>query len=77
MDFGASSLDFELRCYLADISDGLTIRSDLRFAILETLQAAGIEIPFPQQDIHLRDLPSIEKAFARAAPGSRDRQEDP
>lgn len=77
MDFGASSLDFELRCYLADISDGLTIRSDLRFAILEALQAAGIEIPFPQQDIHLRDLPSIEKAFARAAPGSRDRQEDP
>jgi small-conductance mechanosensitive channel len=76
-DFGASSLDFELRCYLADISDGLTVRSDLRFAILEKLRAAGIEIPFPQRDVHLRDLSGIAKAFAgAAAPGSRDRQED-
>jgi small-conductance mechanosensitive channel len=75
-DFGTSSLDFELRCYLADISDGLTVRSDLRFAILEKLRAANIEIPFPQQDVHLRDLAGIGKAFAGAAgPGNGNRQE--
>jgi small-conductance mechanosensitive channel len=77
-DFGASSLDFELRCYLADISDGLTVRSDLRFAILDKLRGAEIEIPFPQRDVHLRDLSRIETALAGTnAPGSRTRQEDP
>jgi potassium-dependent mechanosensitive channel len=72
MDFGSSSLDFELRCYLADISNGLTVRSDLRFAILAGLREAGIEIPFPQQDVHLRDLPEIERTFARAAGNKPD-----
>ncbi len=67
MDFGTSSLDFELRCFLSDISFGLTTRSDLRFAILAALREAGIEIPFPQQDLHLRDLPAIEGALARYA----------
>ncbi len=61
MDFGASSLDFELRCFLADISNTLTARSDLRFAILKHLREAGIEIPFPQRDLNLRDLPRIEQ----------------
>ena len=72
MDFGASSLEFELRCYLSDISNGLTVRSDLRFAILAALREAGIEIPFPQQDLHLRDLPAIERMIARAAAAKPD-----
>lgn len=72
MDFGASSLDFELRCYLTDISNGLTVRSDLRFAILAALREAGIEIPFPQQDMHLRDLPEIARIVARAAGAKPD-----
>lgn len=54
MDFGASSLDFQLRCFLADINYSLTVTSELRFAILAALREAKIEIPFPQQDIHLR-----------------------
>ena len=58
MDFGASSLDFELRCFLADISNGLVVRSDLRFAILERLRAAKIEIPFPQRDVTIRGWPA-------------------
>lgn len=65
MDFGASSLDFELRCYVSDIATGLTVRSDLRFAILKALREAGIEIPFPQRDINLRDLPELERAFGK------------
>lgn len=72
-DFGASALDFELRAYLADVSDSLTVRSDLRFAILGALRAANIDIPFPQRDINLRDLPRIEKAIADVtALGDRD-----
>ena len=70
-DFGASALIFELQCFLADISKGATVRSDLRFAIFERLTAAGVEIPFPHQDISLRDWPSMEKIIAELAAASR------
>ena len=57
MDFGASSLDFEIRAFLADISQGLTVRTELRFAIFKAFHEAGVEIPFPQQDIYVKSLP--------------------
>lgn len=54
MDFGASSLDFQLRCFLADINNSLTVSSELRHAILKALREANIEIPFPQNDVHIK-----------------------
>lgn len=68
-DFGASSLDFELRAYLADISNGLTVRTDLRFAIFLALKEAGIEIPFPQRDVHVKSLPDEFSRAGEAALG--------
>jgi potassium-dependent mechanosensitive channel len=65
MDFGASSLDFSLRAYLSDITNSLTVRSQLRFEILRALRKANIEIPFPQTDLHLRDMDRLEKALAQ------------
>ncbi len=56
-DFGASSLDFQLRAFLNDISKGLQVRTDLRFAIFKALGEAGIEIPFPQTDVHIKSMP--------------------
>ena len=56
MDFGASSLDFELRCYVQDVNNSLTAKSDLRFAIFKAMKEAKIEIPFPQSDVHVRSL---------------------
>ena len=58
MDFGNSSLDFDLRVYLADISNSLTVRTELRFAIFKAFKEAGIEIPFPQRDVHVKSWPS-------------------
>ena len=52
-DFGASSLDFELRCYLSDIAWVVVVGSELRFAIYEAFNAAGIDIPFPQHVVHM------------------------
>jgi small-conductance mechanosensitive channel len=66
-DFGASSLDFEIRCYLRDISEGLGVRTDLRFAIFKAFKEAGIEIPFPQSDLHIKSLPD-ERPARKAAP---------
>lgn len=54
VDFGADALIFELRGYLADINRGFSTKSELRFAIIEKLRGAGVEIPFPQRDIHIR-----------------------
>jgi len=53
-NFGDSSLDFELRAYLADINYMLTVSTEVRFAIYERFKAVGIEIPFPQRDVNLR-----------------------
>lgn len=63
-DFGASSLDFELRAYISNVDVSLATRSDLRFAIHKGLKEAGIEIPFPQRDVHLRNIDRIEKVLA-------------
>ncbi len=58
MDFGASSLDFELRCYIQNVDSSVSAKSELRFSIFKALKAADIEIPFPQQDVHLRTVTS-------------------
>ena len=52
-DFGASSLDFELRCFTSNVMSRLGVASDLRFEIERRLREEGIEIPFPQRVVHL------------------------
>lgn len=73
MDFGASSLDFELRYFLRDIGDVLAVGSAVRFEILERFRAAGIEIPFPQQDVHFRDIDKLAAAIRDAGRGDAGR----
>lgn len=51
-NFGASSLDFELRCYTSDIWSGWSIPSELRFEIDRRFREEGIEIPFNQLVVH-------------------------
>ncbi|MEO0328692.1 MAG: mechanosensitive ion channel domain-containing protein [Pseudomonadota bacterium] len=59
VEFGASSLDFSLRCFIGDINWMVSVQSALRFSILKELRAANIEIPFPQQDLHLRSSAAL------------------
>jgi potassium-dependent mechanosensitive channel len=54
--FGASSLDFSIRSWTNNFGDWVKIRSDLHVRVYEALRQAGIEIPFPQQDLHLRTV---------------------
>ena len=58
MNFGGSSLDFELRCYTLNVMRRLRIASALRFQIDEAFREAGIEIPFPQRIVHM--APPVE-----------------
>ncbi len=54
--FGASSLDFAIRSWTNNFGDWVKIRSELHVRVYAALQEAGIEIPFPQQDLHLRTV---------------------
>jgi potassium-dependent mechanosensitive channel len=63
MDFGASSLDFELRAYIGDVSYVAVIGSELRFAIFERFKKAGVQIPYPQQDLHVKDIDGLNLAL--------------
>lgn len=53
-DFGESSLGFELLAWIANPAEDRRVASELRFAIDRAFRAAGITIPFPQRDLHLR-----------------------
>jgi len=55
LGFGDSSLNFELRCHISNIDNRLQCVSDMNFAVDAAFRAHGIEIPFPQRDIHIRD----------------------
>jgi potassium efflux system protein len=56
-EFGDSSLNFELRVFLHNVDIRLRIISDINFAIDKAFREEGIEIPFPQRDLHVKSLP--------------------
>ena len=54
LNFGDSSLNFELRAIIQDVNRRLHVISDINRAINAEFNKQGIEIPFPQRDIHFR-----------------------
>jgi potassium efflux system protein len=58
--FGTSSLDFELRVFVASLSDRLEAQNGLNIRISELFAEHNIEIAFPQMDLHVRDLPPLK-----------------
>ena len=53
--FGESSLDFTLTCQIREFQDQLPVQHELRKRILKRFKQDGIEMPFPQRTVHLRD----------------------
>jgi small-conductance mechanosensitive channel len=51
--FGDSSLNFLLRIWAADFSEGLSIKTEVSIQIYKRFKEENIKIPFPQHDIHI------------------------
>jgi len=59
-EFGDSSLNFELRVFLHNVDSRLSVVSEINFAIDKAFREEGIEIPFPQRDLHVKSLPAAD-----------------
>ena len=55
--FGESSLDFELLCWIEQPVDRGRMLHELNCAVYKAFRDRGIEIPFPQRDLHVRTMP--------------------
>ncbi len=66
--FGESSLDFELRAFSPDVSHYVKIVHELHMEIDRAFRAEGIEIAFPQRDLHVRTLPLAVPAMPGGPP---------
>ncbi|WP_202900420.1 mechanosensitive ion channel family protein [Parvularcula oceani] len=67
--FGASSVDFSLRFWINDPPNGIAnVRSEVLIKVWEGLKEAGIEIPFPQRDLHIKSSDvAFDAGFQEAA----------
>ncbi len=68
--FGESSLNFELRVWIPEFKDRRLVLSELNRDIMNEFQMAGIEIPFPQRDVHLQGI-SCDMVIAQKAGESK------
>jgi potassium efflux system protein len=57
LSLAASTLDFELRVFVAEVLERNAVRNDLHAAILRECRKRGIEIAYPQTEVRVRSLP--------------------
>ena len=57
-EFGDSGLRFELLCWIARPVDRGRLKHELNCAVYKAFQSEGIEIPYPQRDVHVRTMPA-------------------
>lgn len=55
-NLGDSSLDFRMLFWTKEFNQWIRIKSEIIFQVFDELKAAGIEIPFPQRDLHIRSI---------------------
>ncbi|MGD8974825.1 MAG: mechanosensitive ion channel, partial [Desulfobacterales bacterium] len=72
--YGDNSINFELLFWI-DIQKHARrkVRSALYYAIFDELKKAGIEIPFPQRDIHIRNNPEPNDSWTKFPLGDQSR----
>jgi small-conductance mechanosensitive channel len=72
-NFGDNSVDLELRMWVGDPMNGVNnVRSDTLRKIWKAFKDEGIEIPYPQRDVHLRSAEPIRVQLSGEAPGGQE-----
>ncbi len=69
-NFGADALEFTVFFHVGNIGVDAGVANDVRLEILKRFKTEGIEIPFGQRDLHLRDLDRLE-SLVRDIGGNR------
>jgi potassium efflux system protein len=59
-EFGDNSLQLTLRCFMGSVDKRLTTSSQIRLAINDKFNEAGIVVAFPQRDVHLDNSVPLE-----------------
>jgi small-conductance mechanosensitive channel len=77
LGFGDSALRFELRFWSDQQDTWFQLQSDVTVAVAKAIKEAGIEIPFPQRDLHVRsiDVSITENAANRLTPSADSREQ--
>jgi small-conductance mechanosensitive channel len=76
--FGESSVDLELRFWINDPANGTAnVRSAVLLGIWDRFHEHGIEIPFPQRDLHVRSATELRVLTASVPRAARKRQPQP
>jgi len=70
--FGTDSLDFEARGFLRDVNWILSTHSDLNFEIERRFREEGVEIPFRQTDVNLKNVHDLMDTIRGKTEGSDD-----
>tara|TARA_R110002072_G_scaffold42064_12_gene118097 strand:+ start:35969 stop:39694 length:3726 start_codon:yes stop_codon:yes gene_type:complete len=63
-DFGDSTLNFELRVFIPHIDFYVPVRNEINRDIFKSFGKEGIEIAFPQRDLHVRSIGDLSKLIA-------------
>jgi len=75
LNFGESSIDLELRFWIADPTNGVAnVKSQVLLEIWDSFKTNQIEIPYPQRDLHIRssDVPIPTTSPTNVAPHAHD-----
>jgi small-conductance mechanosensitive channel len=61
ISFGDNAINLELRVWINDPQKGIgAVKSDLLWGIWQRFREHGIELPFPQRDLHVKSMPEVK-----------------
>lgn len=65
-NFGDSTLNFDLRVFIPSIDHFVSVRHSLHMQITKAFREAGVEIAFPQRDLHIRSAEGLSEMLRQA-----------